>query len=222
MPYHLQGRKVSREINQRKKAQLADCFSWFLAWPSLRPWRWMWCVPPKHKSRKHVRYLGYCHQAYEMIKIRLNESFNTVYYIIIIIILLLLFWLYSPLLELCGRFFSFLILYTVGRTPWTGDHHVARPLPTHRTTLTQNKRIQYRHLCFEWDPNPRPQLSSEQRQFILSTARPLWLAVYFIPLSKTYLRHTLSTQLGGRKVACVQRDLRHIDLAFSSCIENRN
>jgi hypothetical protein len=32
---------------------------------------------------------------------------------------------------------SFLILYTVGRTPWTGDQPVARPLPTHRTTQTQ-------------------------------------------------------------------------------------
>jgi hypothetical protein len=37
-----------------------------------------------------------------------------------------------------GRFSSFLILYTVGRTPWTGDQHVTRPLPTHRTTQTQN------------------------------------------------------------------------------------
>jgi hypothetical protein len=33
-----------------------------------------------------------------------------------------------------GRFFSFLILYRVSRTPWTGDQPVARPLPTHRTT----------------------------------------------------------------------------------------
>jgi hypothetical protein len=41
-----------------------------------------------------------------------------------------------------GRFFSFLILYTVGRTPWTSDQPVARPLPTHRTTKTQNKRTQ--------------------------------------------------------------------------------
>jgi hypothetical protein len=38
--------------------------------------------------------------------------------------------------------FQFLNLYTVGRTPWTGDQPVARPLPTHRTTRTQNKRIQ--------------------------------------------------------------------------------
>jgi hypothetical protein len=38
--------------------------------------------------------------------------------------------------------FSFLILYTVGRTPWTADQPVARPLPIHRTTKTQNKRKQ--------------------------------------------------------------------------------
>jgi hypothetical protein len=49
-------------------------------------------------------------------------------------------WFYSP--SDLGRFFSFLILYTVGRTPWTGDQPVARPLPTHRTTQKQNKRTQ--------------------------------------------------------------------------------
>jgi hypothetical protein len=40
--------------------------------------------------------------------------------------------LFSPLLNL-GNFFSFLILYTVGWIPWTGDQPVARPLPAHRT-----------------------------------------------------------------------------------------
>jgi hypothetical protein len=50
-------------------------------------------------------------------------------------------WLCSPLLDL-GHFFSFLILYTVDRTPWTGNQPVARPLPTHRTAQTQNKRTQ--------------------------------------------------------------------------------
>jgi hypothetical protein len=48
--------------------------------------------------------------------------------------------LYGPLN--LGRYFSFLILYTVGRTPWTGDQPVARPLPTYLTTQTQNKRTQ--------------------------------------------------------------------------------
>jgi hypothetical protein len=38
--------------------------------------------------------------------------------------------------------FQFLNLYTVGRTPWTGDQSVARPLPIYRTTQTRNKRTQ--------------------------------------------------------------------------------
>jgi hypothetical protein len=50
-------------------------------------------------------------------------------------------WLYSPSLGL-GRFFSFLIVSTVGRTPWTWDQRVARPLPAHRTAQAQNKRTQ--------------------------------------------------------------------------------
>jgi hypothetical protein len=32
-------------------------------------------------------------------------------------------------------------LFTFGRTPWTSDQPVARPLPKHRTTQTQNKSI---------------------------------------------------------------------------------
>jgi hypothetical protein len=56
-----------------------------------------------------------------------------VMFIIIIIIV-------QPFLGGLGRVFSFLILYTVGRIPCTGDQAVARPLPTHRTAQTQNKR----------------------------------------------------------------------------------
>jgi hypothetical protein len=73
---------------------------------------------------------------------------------------------YSLLLGLGRFFFSFLILYTFGRTPWTGDQPVARPLPTHRTTQTQNKCTKYRHPCLEWDSNPRCQRSSERKQFM--------------------------------------------------------
>jgi hypothetical protein len=47
----------------------------------------------------------------------------------------------TALLDL-GRFFSFLILYTVGRTLWTGDQPVARPLSTQSTTPTHNKHTQ--------------------------------------------------------------------------------
>jgi hypothetical protein len=42
-------------------------------------------------------------------------------------------WLCSPLLDL-SQFFSFVILYTIGMTPWTGNQPIARPLPAHRAT----------------------------------------------------------------------------------------
>jgi hypothetical protein len=61
-------------------------------------------------------------------------------------------YVYSPSLGL-GLFFSFLTLYTVSKTPWTVDQPVARSLPTHRTTQTQNKRI-HRHPWLERDSNP--------------------------------------------------------------------
>jgi hypothetical protein len=37
--------------------------------------------------------------------------------------------------------FQFRDHFTNGRTPWTSDQLVARPLPKHRTTQTQNKHI---------------------------------------------------------------------------------
>jgi hypothetical protein len=49
----------------------------------------------------------------------------------------------KPISSIClGRFFIFLILYTVGRTPWTGDQPAARPLPTDRAVQTQDKCTQ--------------------------------------------------------------------------------
>jgi hypothetical protein len=56
--------------------------------------------------------------------------------------------------------------WTFGRTPWTGDQLVARPLHKHRTNQTQNKRT-HRHPCVKWDSNPRSQRSSERREFML-------------------------------------------------------
>jgi hypothetical protein len=75
-------------------------------------------------------------------KVLTHESWRTDYLIYLSIYL----WLYSPLLNL-GHFFNFVILYTVGRTPWTGDQPVARCLPTQRTTQTQNKRT---HTSIPW------------------------------------------------------------------------
>jgi hypothetical protein len=54
------------------------------------------------------------------------------------------FWIY-PSTALCWSLAAFSVswtFYTVGRTPWTGDQPVTRSLPVHRTTQTQNKRIQ--------------------------------------------------------------------------------
>jgi hypothetical protein len=61
---------------------------------------------------------------------------------IIIIIIIIIIFLALQLFVCLGLFFSFVVLYTVGMAPWTGDKPVARPLSTHRTTQTQNKHIQ--------------------------------------------------------------------------------
>jgi hypothetical protein len=60
--------------------------------------------------------------------------------IIIMTIKFFFHWLYSPLgpWPLLLQFHDHFI---VGRTPWTSDQLVARPLPKHRTTQTQNKHI---------------------------------------------------------------------------------
>jgi hypothetical protein len=50
-------------------------------------------------------------------------------------------WLYGSLLNL-GRFFHFVIIYTVGRTSWSRDQWFGRPLPTHRTTQHRLKSTQ--------------------------------------------------------------------------------
>jgi hypothetical protein len=55
--------------------------------------------------------------------------------------------------------FSFLIL--VGRSPWTRDQPVVRPLPTHKYRINADK-----HRCLEWDSNPRSQGSSGRRHFM--------------------------------------------------------
>jgi hypothetical protein len=71
--------------------------------------------------------------------------------------------LYSPLLDL-GRFYSSLIFYTVGRTPWTGDRPVARPLM--HTGEHKHRINAQRHPCLKWDSNPWSQCLSGRRQFI--------------------------------------------------------
>jgi hypothetical protein len=49
-------------------------------------------------------------------------------------------------------FYGFLILYTVGRIPWTEDQPDDKHLPSRRTAQTQNKHT-HKHRCLEWDSN---------------------------------------------------------------------
>jgi hypothetical protein len=53
-------------------------------------------------------------------------------------------WLYSPFVG-PWSLFQFLNHIHSSRTTWMGDHPVARPLPTHTTTQTQNKRWDTSH-----------------------------------------------------------------------------
>jgi hypothetical protein len=78
---------------------------------------------------------------------------------------------FSPLLlPLCsiGLMSQFLDHFTEGRTPWTGDQPVARPLPKHRTTQTQNKRIYIPNihtLCEIWTHDPGSRASEDSTCF---------------------------------------------------------
>jgi hypothetical protein len=107
-----------------------------------------------------------------VMKVTLLDITSSLYFLITYLSICLS--VYSPLLDL-GQFFSFLILYTVGGTPWTGNQPVARPLPTHRTTQTQITAD--KPPFFERESNPRSQCLSGRRPFMPQTARPLWSAL---------------------------------------------
>jgi hypothetical protein len=102
------------------------------------------------------------------------------------------------------------ILQTVVRTPWTGDHPVARPLPTQDNTKADI------HPCLEWDTNPRSQCSSGWRHFVPFTARPLRTK----NLPNTNLDHYRYIYLlGRRKCSKAQQILKNtatFSLASSS------
>jgi hypothetical protein len=57
--------------------------------------------------------------------------------IIIIIIIIIIIVVYTALLLGLSHFFSFLILYTIDKTPWAGDQPVTRFLHIYRTTETE-------------------------------------------------------------------------------------
>jgi hypothetical protein len=73
---------------------------------------------------------------------------------------------------------QFLNPKTVGRTPWTGIS-----LSQGRYLHTEYRINANRHPCLEWDLNPWPQCSSEWRQVMPWTTRPLWSASYMTSTS---------------------------------------
>jgi hypothetical protein len=84
-----------------------------------------------------VHYLYCCHIADK--HLQLNDI---ILYMMIMRPLFFFQWLFQPT-QGPGLLFSSVIIFffTGGRTPWANDQPVARPLPTHRTIQTQNKRI---------------------------------------------------------------------------------
>jgi hypothetical protein len=82
--------------------------------------------PSVRASEACLRPRDHRHQLYKFIVTVFSVFLMSIY-----------LWLYSP----CASWplFQFLNLYRVGITPWTGDEPFARPLPTRRTTQTQNK-----------------------------------------------------------------------------------
>jgi hypothetical protein len=76
-----------------------------------------------------------------------------------------------------GADFSVSWSFTDGRSPWTGDQLVARPIPKHRTTQTQKKaHTHIKHPCPQLDSNARCRPPSERRQYMPQTARLPWPA----------------------------------------------
>jgi hypothetical protein len=104
-----------------------EMIHWYLQWNGLlaAPHHFCWrkCVVTTLKKDYSVQYLN---QWYNF----MNCSHPSIHN-----------WVYSLLLG-PGHFFSFVILYTVSRTPWMGDQPVARPLSMYRSSQTQNKRTQ--------------------------------------------------------------------------------
>jgi hypothetical protein len=87
------------------------------------------------------------------------------------------------------------ILYTVSRTPWTGDQSLARPLPTQsnidteemQTDIHVSRGTKYMTPVFEWAQTFR----ALDRAFIVIVTKLLFkqflsIPYYFIPLLSQY------------------------------------
>jgi hypothetical protein len=77
-------------------------------------------------------------------------------------------------------------IWRVIRTPWTGNRPDTKPLPTQDSA-------KHTHPCLERDSNPRSQCSSDRRQYVPQTARPLGPATYRIMMVNYWKPTTLNT-----------------------------
>jgi hypothetical protein len=101
----------------------------------------------------------------------------------------------QPFLGL-GRFFLFLDVYTVGRTPWTGGQPFARPLPAHKRAQTQNKRTQTSMPQAEFEPKI-PALERAKRVRALDHATTVIRLSWSIPFLTEIQAQGLSARGGG-------------------------
>jgi hypothetical protein len=107
---------------------------------------------------RHPCFISLCRSViFLQITSQLSGNYLTDISLIIVIRLPKVYWIIShlsmalwplagpwPLLQFCNFFLH------RRRTAWSSDHPVARPLPTHRTKQTHNKRT-HRHPCLELD-----------------------------------------------------------------------
>jgi hypothetical protein len=111
-----------------------------------------------------------------------------------------------------GRFFSFLILHTVGRALWTDDQPNARPLPSHKTT---HKQLYASSGIRAYKLRVRPWW----RQFVPQTARPLWSPnkmQYLIKRQKVFsLENHLHFDMNTLLLLNIQ------NFSWKSCIEEQ-
>jgi hypothetical protein len=70
------------------------------------------------------------------------------------------------------------LFHTDARTPWTRDQPVAMPLPTHRTTQTQNNRTQTSVLWVRFEPTIA---ASEREKTVHALGRPATVIGYYYP-----------------------------------------
>jgi hypothetical protein len=103
----------------------------------------------------------------------------------LVTILFIYLWFYSPFVG-PSPLFSFLILYTVGRTPWTGYQPIIWPLPAHTRQHKQNKRTQRSVPQVGFDPTV---IVFERGKKVLSSDRAA-TTLHYTTLHYTALHYT--------------------------------